>query len=116
MAAPVFVRLRDVNAMIAAAISAANRDREKAMPLTRASERPVLRPDEIRFLMSNGANEVICNISLRVLLALGASVGMTDTRDIFRTYRDQIERAASGKYDRSAREQYEILDVEEGDF
>jgi Protein of unknown function (DUF1488) len=89
---------------------------ENAMPLTRASEQPVLKRDEIRFLMSNGANEVICNISHRALLAFGVTVGMTDTGDIFLAYRDEIEHAASAKYDRTAHEQYEILDIDENDL
>jgi hypothetical protein len=86
------------------------------MPLTRASEQPVLRRDEIRFLMSDGGDEVICNISHRALLVLGATVGITDVRDIFSAYRDEIERAASDKYDRTAREQYEILEIGERDL
>jgi hypothetical protein len=102
--------------VIAAAVAAADQDLGNAMPLTRASELAVLRQDEVRFLMSNGANEVICNISHRTLLAFGAAVGMTDARDIFWAYRDEIERAASDKHDRTTRKQYEILDVVETDL
>jgi hypothetical protein len=86
------------------------------MPLTRASEQPALRRDEIRFLMNDGAKEVICNVSDRVLLAFGAAVGMTDARDIFWAYRDEFERAASEKYDRTARQQYEVLDLDKDDL
>jgi Protein of unknown function (DUF1488) len=86
------------------------------MPLARASEQPVLRRDEVRFLMNDGAAEVICNISHRVLLAFGAAAGMTDAREIFRAYRDEIDRAASDKYDRTAREQYEVLEVDKDDL
>jgi hypothetical protein len=50
------------------------------------------------------------------LLALGAAVGLTDARDIFWACRDEIERAASDKFDRTAREQYEILVIDEADF
>jgi hypothetical protein len=86
------------------------------MPLTRASEQPVLRRDEIRFLMKDGADEVICSVSHRVLFAFGAATGLTDARDIFWACRDEIELAASDKYDRTAREEHEILDLAEADL
>jgi Protein of unknown function (DUF1488) len=82
------------------------------MPLTRASGQPVFRRDEICFLMKDG-EEVVCTISTRVLLALGVAIGMDDAPLIFWTYREEIERAASQKYDRTARQQYEILDIRE---
>jgi hypothetical protein len=85
-----------------------------AMPLTRASEQPVFRRDEICFLMNDGAEEVICKVSTRVLSAFGDTV--SDTVLIFRAYREEVERAASQKYDRTAREPYEILDVGERDL
>jgi hypothetical protein len=84
------------------------------MPLTRASEQPVFRRDEICFLMEDGAEEVICTVSTRVLLAFGDTV--SNAVLIFRAYREEIERAASEKYDRSAREPYEILRVSERDL
>jgi hypothetical protein len=87
------------------------------MPLTRASEQPVFRRDEICFLMKNGAEqEVICTVSFRVLLAFGDTVGTNDLQALFSAYREEIERAASQKYDRIAREQYEVLDIVERDL
>jgi hypothetical protein len=86
------------------------------MPLTRASGQPVSRRDEICFLMKGSAEEVICTISTRVLLAFGAKFGMNDAPLIFWTYREEIERAANQKYDRTARHPYEILDVGERDL
>jgi hypothetical protein len=86
------------------------------MPLTRASEQPVFRRDEICFLMKNGAEEVICTVSIRILLAFGDTVGTNDPQTIFSAYREEIERAASQKYDRIAREQYEVLDICERDL
>jgi hypothetical protein len=49
------------------------------------------------------AEEVICTISTRVLLAFGDKFGMNDAPLIFWTCREEIERAASQKYDRTAR-------------
>jgi Protein of unknown function (DUF1488) len=86
------------------------------MPLTRASEQPIFKRDEIRFLMNDGADELICKVSYRVLLAFGVAADFNDARDIFWADRDEIERAASDKYDRTAREEYEILDVDEADL
>jgi hypothetical protein len=86
------------------------------MPLTRASEQPVFRRDEICFLMNDGGEEVICTVSIRVLLALGETVGTNDAQTIFRGHREEIERAASQKYDRTARVPYETLGVGERDL
>jgi hypothetical protein len=86
------------------------------MPLTRASGQPVFRRDEICFLLQDGGKKVICTISTGVLLAFGDKFGMSDAPLIFWTYRDEIERAASQKYDRTAREPYEILDIGERDL
>jgi hypothetical protein len=83
------------------------------MPLTRASEQPVFRWDEICFLMKDGEAQVICAVSTRVLLAFGDPISMNDAQTIFWPYREEIERAASQKYDRTAREPYEILDIGE---
>jgi hypothetical protein len=85
------------------------------MPLTRASGQPVFRRDEICFLMQDDAEKVICTISTRVLLDFGDKFGMSDASLIFWTCREEIERAASQKYDRTAREPYEILEVGERD-
>jgi hypothetical protein len=65
--------------------------------------------------MSDGVDEVICNISHRALLVIGATDGMSDPRDIFWACRDEIARAASDKFDRTARQQYEILEIAERD-
>jgi hypothetical protein len=86
------------------------------MPLTRASGQPVFRRDEICFLMKGSAEEVICTISTRVLLAFGDKFGMNDAPLIFLTYREEIERAASQKYDRTVRHPYEILEIGERDL
>jgi hypothetical protein len=81
------------------------------MPLTRARGRPVFKRDGVRFLMRDGPNEVLCNVSLRALLSFGRTVGMDDAAMIFAAYRHRIERAASDKYDRTARGDYEIVTV-----
>ena len=86
------------------------------MRLTRASELPVLGLDGVGFLMKDGPNEIVCNISNRVLAAFGETVGMSDPRLIFWAYRKEIEQAASDKYDRTTRQQYEILDVDQCDL
>jgi hypothetical protein len=83
------------------------------MPLTRASEQPVFRRDEICFLMKDGDEQVICTVSTRVLLAFGDTADVNDAQMIFRTYREEIERAASRQYDRTRREPYELLDIGE---
>jgi hypothetical protein len=82
-----------------------------AMPLTRAPGRPVFKRDGVRFLMRDGPDEVPCSVSYRALLAFGRTVGMDDSTIIFVAYRDQIERAASDKYDRTARADYEVVTV-----
>jgi Protein of unknown function (DUF1488) len=84
------------------------------MLLARASEQPVFRRDEICFLMKVRCGGGICTISTRVLLAFGDTVD--DAVLIFRAYREEIERPASEKYDRTAREPYEILDVGKRDL
>jgi hypothetical protein len=83
------------------------------MPLTRASEQPVFRQDEICFLMKDGEAPVICGVSTRVLLAFGDPLGMNDAQTIFWAHREKIERAESQKYDRTGRVPYEILDIGE---
>jgi hypothetical protein len=81
------------------------------MPLTRAAERPVFKRDAVRFLMKDGAADVPCLVSHRALSALGSLLGMNDTTLIFAACRERIERAASDKYDRSARHDYETVTV-----
>jgi Protein of unknown function (DUF1488) len=86
------------------------------MPLTRASERPVFRRDGVRFLMKEGPREVPCHIYQDDLSSFGRTVGMRDTALIFEAYREEIERAASDKYDRTGRGDYEIIIVSAGDL
>jgi hypothetical protein len=100
--------------MFAAADKRLALEKGDAANQTRASEQPVFERDEICFLMEDGAEEVICTVSTRVLLAFDGTA--SDAVLIFRAYREEIERAASQKYDRTAREPYEILRVGERDL
>jgi hypothetical protein len=86
------------------------------MPLTRVPKQPVLRMTSIRFLMKDGEWELICSISNRTLMAYGAKQGMQDAHMVFWAYQDEIERAASDKYDRTGRKDYEILHIDEDDL
>jgi hypothetical protein len=81
------------------------------MPLTSASEKPVFKRDGVRFLMKDDPHEVPCQISHQDLLFFGRTVGMSDTALVFAGYREEIERAASDKYDRTCRGDYEIIIV-----
>jgi hypothetical protein len=83
------------------------------MPLTKASEQPVIRWDEICFLTKDGEAQVICAVSTRVPLAFGDPRDMNDTQTIFWAHRAEIERAASRKYDPTDHVPYEILDIGE---
>jgi hypothetical protein len=85
------------------------------MPLTRASERPVFSRDGVRFLMKEDPHEVSCHISHDDLSSFGRTVGMRDTALIFEAYREEIECAASDKYDRTGRGD-EIIIVNAGDL
>jgi hypothetical protein len=86
------------------------------MPLTRASARFVMRQDDLHFLMKDGEAEVVCAISARVLLAIGKAAGITNPVFAFWGFRDRIEDAASAKYDRTVRVDYEVLTIEERDL
>jgi hypothetical protein len=86
------------------------------MPLTRVPKQPVLKMSSIRFLMKDGAWELICSISNRTLMAFGAKWGMKDAQMVFWAYQDEIERAASDKYDRTGRKHYGILHIHEDDL
>jgi hypothetical protein len=90
---------------------AISRMRWMTMPLIRATERPVFKRDAVRFLMRDGVDEVPCRVSHRALLSLGSLLGMNDTTLIFAACRERIERAASDKYDRFARHDYEMVIV-----
>jgi hypothetical protein len=81
------------------------------MPLTRASETYTLREDGIYFLMQDGPEEVVCQITLEALSKLGRATGLIGPSEIFETGRDTIERAAGDKYDRTSRRPYEVVTV-----
>jgi Protein of unknown function (DUF1488) len=86
------------------------------MPLTRVAKQPILKMSSIRFLMKDGEWELICSISNRTLMAFGARWGMQDAQMVFWAYQDEIERAASDKYDRTGRKDYAILHIDEDDL
>ena len=86
------------------------------MPLTRASARFVMRQDDLHFLMKDGEAEVVCAISPSVLLAMGQAAGLNNPVFAFWAFREKIEGAASAKYDRTARVDYEVLTIEERDL
>jgi hypothetical protein len=86
------------------------------MPLTRASETYTLREDGIYFLMQDGPEEVVCQITLEALSKLGRTTGLVGPTEIFETRRDTIERAAGSKYDRTSRRPYEVVTVTADDL
>ena len=53
----------------------------------------------IRFLMRDGAKDVPCCVNLAALHQRGTATGL-DEAGVFAVYRDEIEQAASAKYDR----------------
>ena len=85
------------------------------MPLTRAIDN-YLSGDDIRFLMQDGEFEFPCCVSLQALSVLGHSVGLRDPVEVFVTYREEIERAASSKYDGTERRAYEIVTLTKDDL
>jgi Protein of unknown function (DUF1488) len=86
------------------------------MPLTSASEKPVFKRDRVRFLMKDGPHEVTCQISHQDLLFFGRTVGMSDTALVFAGYREEIERAASDRWDCAGRGDYEIIVITAADL
>ena len=90
--------------------------RTEWMPLTRASETYTPREDGIYFLMQDGPEEVVCQITLEALSKLGRTTGLTGPTEIFETRRDTIERVAGNKYDRTSRRPYEVLTVTADDL
>jgi hypothetical protein len=56
-------------------------------------------PLGIGFLMRDGTKEVPCMVSFEALGKRAAATGLDEAR-AFEIYRDEIERAASAKYDR----------------
>jgi hypothetical protein len=87
------------------------------MPLTRARESHLVREHEIVFLMRDGPVEIICQIDLATLSRLGnTTTDLNEMIEIFRRDRTRIERAASDIYDRTSRQDYEILVVTAADL
>jgi hypothetical protein len=64
--------------------------------------------------MQDAEYEVPCHIGSEDLLSLAP--GLSDTALIFTLYRSTIERAASDKYHRSSRHDYEIVTVTASDL
>jgi hypothetical protein len=86
------------------------------MPLRRASSRFIKRRKAFHFLMKGDGREVICSVSERVLMALGETMGLRSPVYTFWAVRDEIERAASAKYDQTPRSDYEVIEIEERDL
>jgi hypothetical protein len=85
------------------------------MPLRRAVDRFIYRRGVVHFLMKDGGDEVICAISPRVLEEIGQQVGRNAIY-VFWAFREEIERAASAKYDGAARVPYEIVEIQKQDL
>ena len=70
------------------------------MPLERSKEE-YLGPglEGVRFLMRYGAKEVACRVSLEALTERGTATGLNEA-GVFEACRNEIEQAASAKYDR----------------
>ncbi len=60
------------------------------------------------FLMRDGLSEIICHVELETLFQIG-NTDLNETIGIFERERSMIERAASDKYDRTSRRDYEIV-------
>jgi hypothetical protein len=74
--------------------------RERVMPLERAKVGFLgTGLQGMGFLMRDGTKEVPCRVSIEALSYRGAVTGL-DEAGVFATYRDEIEHAASAKYDR----------------
>ena len=86
------------------------------MPLTMGGAQPIFKRNGVSFLMMDAEREVPCHISNQDLLSLGARLGLTEAALIFMARRGAIERAASDKYDRSTRQDYEIVTVTSSDL
>jgi Protein of unknown function (DUF1488) len=81
------------------------------MPIARARDNYTIHADGIRFLMRDGSFEVICQIALETLSQFGDVMAVTDSVEVFKRERATIEHAASNLYDRTSRQDYEILTV-----
>jgi hypothetical protein len=82
----------------------------------RPIEGHTLREDGIYFLMRDGPEEVVCQITLEALSKLGRTTGLMGPTEIFETGRGIIERAAGNKYDRTSRRPYEVVTVTADDL
>jgi hypothetical protein len=86
------------------------------MALTRAKEDYLLTAgDGIRFLMQDGRIEVPCRVSHEALTDRGAHTGLGQ-EDVFLAYREDIEQAASDKYDQVGKPQEGPLVVTTTEF
>jgi hypothetical protein len=86
------------------------------MPLRRAIERYTVRKDGIYFLMQDGPEEVVCQITLDALSKLGRTTGLIGPTEIFETARETIECTASNKYDRTSRRSYVVVTITTDDL
>jgi hypothetical protein len=86
------------------------------MPLMRARDSYLVSENEIVFLMRDGPLEIICQIDLATLSQIGNTTDLNEMIEIFRLERTRIERAASNIYDRTSRQDYEILVVTAADL
>jgi hypothetical protein len=86
------------------------------MPLTRANDRYLSDANDVQFLMQDGWLEVICRVDHKTLSRFGRSVGVADSLDVFKTFREVIECAASTKYDRTRRRRYEVVTITHADL
>ena len=86
------------------------------MPLTRARDNYLVSADGIRFLMRDGPFEIICEIERETLSQIGNTPDVDETSAISQRHRAMIERAASDKYDRTSRRDYEIISITAADL
>jgi hypothetical protein len=86
------------------------------MPLTRARDNCTVCAGGIRFLMRDGRFEVICQIDVQTLSRFGRTTSLAELVAVFQRDRTAIERAASDKYDRTKRQDYEIVMVTSADL
>jgi hypothetical protein len=72
------------------------------MPLVRSEEDfETLQFERVRFWMQSGAKKILCNVSYMALSERAIRDGLhLREGPAFKRYRDEVERAASKKYDR----------------
>jgi hypothetical protein len=66
--------------------------------------------------MKDGLREVRCHIATDTLVNFGKTADLSGAPLIFAAYIELIERAASEKYDRTTRVDYEILTITADDL